>query len=129
MELSRFQQEVFLTAVQHGWWPMREESFSNNSDVNAIAMSPLKLEEVNIPEKLALMHSEISEALEHYRQGSEVLFMTEDGKPDGMWIELADCIIRILDLAGAYGIDMEYYLRVKADYNKTRPYRHGDKKC
>lgn len=115
MDIAEFQKEVFQTAKEHGWWP----EFGGQID----------FDEVNIPEKLALMHSEISEALEHYRGGQMELFTDHSGKPDGLWVELADCIIRILDLAGAYDIDMEYMLRVKADYNKTRPYRHGEKKC
>lgn len=118
MDIAEFQKEVFHTAVEHGWWPVFEP-----------ADSPIDLTQVNIPEKLALMHSEISEALEHFRHDKMEMFLNEDGKPDGFWIELADCIIRILDTAGAYGVDMEYMLRVKADYNKTRPYRHGEKKC
>ena len=125
MDINKFQDECFQTAFEHGWWPVKEETH----DLITAGPSPVDLEQVNIPEKLALMHSEISEALEHFRAGNEELFTDSTGKPDGMWIELADCIIRILDLAGAYGVSMEYMLRVKADYNKTRPFRHGNKKC
>jgi hypothetical protein len=40
---------------------------------------------------------------------------------------MADCIIRILDWAHSEHIDMENVLRIKVDYNKTRPHRHGGK--
>jgi NTP pyrophosphatase (non-canonical NTP hydrolase) len=136
MEISDLQRQVFRTALEHGWWPFEEpQPGGPDSDVNTFVQE-IDYEAVNIPEKLALMHSELSEALEFYRNLDEfkfrapVLYSGEfHDKPDGFWIELADCIIRILDLAGAYGIDMEYLLRVKAEYNQTRPYRHGDKKC
>lgn len=55
----------------------------------------------------------------------------EDGeritKPEGIPIELADCLIRIFDLYGWYGIDMENALRVKMNFNGFRKYRHEGK--
>lgn len=51
------------------------------------------------------------------------------GKPEGIPIELADVIIRILDYCGYAGIDIEAAIRQKHEYNKSRPYRHGGKKC
>ena len=50
-------------------------------------------------------------------------------KPEGVAVELADCVIRILDYCGHAGIDIEEAIRIKHEYNKTRPYRHGGKKC
>ena len=74
-----------------------------------------------IPEHLALIHSEVSEVLEEYRK--------PDFCPESMGSELADIIIRTLDLACVFSIDMDLAVRVKMDYNKTRSYRHGDKRC
>jgi hypothetical protein len=48
-------------------------------------------------------------------------------KPEGIPIELADCIIRIFDYCGKEGINIEEAIRIKHEYNKTRPYRHGGK--
>lgn len=53
----------------------------------------------------------------------------ERRKPEGVAVELADCMIRILDYCGRAGIDIEEAIRIKHEYNKTRPYRHGGKKC
>ena len=47
--------------------------------------------------------------------------------PEGIAVEMADCIIRILDWCGKEGIDIEAILEEKHAYNKTRPYRHGGK--
>lgn len=82
----------------------------------------------NIFEKLALCHSEISEALEELRDGSkptDIYFL--DGKPEGFPIEIADTVIRLMHICGHYGINLEEALNIKMEYNKTRPYRHGNK--
>lgn len=84
-----------------------------------------------VPEVLALIHSEVSEALEEYRNGrlpTEV-YAGNNGKPEGIPIELADVIIRVLDYCGYAGIDIDAAISQKHEYNRTRPYRHGGKKC
>lgn len=80
------------------------------------------LPKANVGEKIALMHSELSEALEADRKQVQ-----DDKIPQfsGLEVELADCIIRILDFAGAYKLDLAGALRAKMLYNLTRPYRHG----
>lgn len=47
------------------------------------------------------------------------------GKPVGFPTELADAMIRILDICGGLGIDIEEAMRIKMDYNTTRPRMHG----
>lgn len=83
----------------------------------------------NIAEKLCLIHSEVSEALEDYREhnSSRTIEQSEivNGKPVGFASELADIIIRVCDLAGHLGIDLEKEIRLKSDYNETRGYKHG----
>jgi len=75
-------------------------------------------EERNDGELIALMHSELSEALEAMRNHAG---------GDAIAEELADCCIRIFDYCGAKNIDLERTLLKKIEYNKTRSYRHGKK--
>jgi len=100
-------EDVHNNAVNHGWW-VEERSFG---------------------EVIALCHSELSEALEEHRNGkspTEVYFR-EDGKPEGIGMELADVIIRIMDYCGHVGIDLQEMILTKHEFNRSRPYRHGGK--
>jgi len=71
----------------------------------------------NVPEMLCLVHSEISEAMEGYRKS-----LADDHLPHRPMIEveLADAIIRILDLAGYLAIDVGGAIADKREYNRTR---------
>jgi len=79
---------------------------------------------------IALIHSELSEALEAYREGNHPTMVTFDasGKPCGIPIELADAVIRIADMCGVYEIDLSAAIRQKMWYNEGREYRHGGKR-
>lgn len=85
--------------------------------------------EDSIPGMLALIHSEVSEALEEYRKWAIDVYRDEDtGKPEGFGVELADAVIRICDLACGFNIPLADLIREKLDYNKTRPHMHGGKR-
>ena len=105
MQIKELQKSIHNLAIKKGWWESDRK----------------------IPELLCLIHSEISEALETYRiKGIENWI--ENGKPEGVAVELADAIIRILDLSEYFGFDIEKYILDKHEYNKSRSYRHGGKK-
>jgi NTP pyrophosphatase (non-canonical NTP hydrolase) len=71
----------------------------------------------NVGELLALVHSEISEALEGHRKS-----LPDDKLPHRPMfeVELADAVIRILDIAGGYGLDLGGAFEEKMKYNATR---------
>jgi NTP pyrophosphatase (non-canonical NTP hydrolase) len=72
---------------------------------------------------IALAQSELSEALDAYRD--KLWSDTIDNKPVGVGPELADVLIRILDMADIWGIDIIYELERVIKYGHTRPYQHG----
>jgi len=82
-------------------------------------------------EKLMLSVSELTEALEELRKGfstTHIYFNPENPtKPEGFPIEIADALIRLLQLAAACNIDIDAAVARKNAYNETRPYKHGKK--
>lgn len=95
----------------------------------------------NVPEKLMLTVTELSEAMEVYRhiQFTEeatprpINWPQKDAAENGAYIEnfeeeLADTVIRIMDLATACGLDLEAAIEKKMAKNEGRPHMHG-KNC
>lgn len=72
----------------------------------------------HIPAVLALIHSEVSEALEGFRH--------EDW--ENVAEEIADVVIRCLDMAGGLGIDLDAEVGAKLDKNRGRGHKHGGKR-
>jgi hypothetical protein len=71
----------------------------------------------NFGELIALCHSELSEALEGHRKG-----LMDDKLPNRPMaeVELADCVIRILDVCAGFGFDLQGAYEDKMAYNATR---------
>jgi NTP pyrophosphatase (non-canonical NTP hydrolase) len=71
--------------------------------------------ERNVGEALMLIVTELAEAMEGYRKKDDANFKEE----------LADTFIRLFDLCGGLGIDIEAEIAQKSEKNKARPYKHG----
>ena len=88
-------------------------------------------------QRIALMHSELSEALEELRSGKapNETYYPEAGsfgahrlyKPEGVPSEMADVVIRVMDFCGANDINLESIITEKLAYNATRGHKHGGK--
>jgi NTP pyrophosphatase (non-canonical NTP hydrolase) len=108
MKINELVKEAHENAINHGWWE-KPKTFG---------------------ELIALIHSEASEALEEYRnhKNPTETYYNDNDKPEGIPSELADIVIRVFDMCGYYGIDLERSIKEKMEYNKSRPYKHGGKK-
>lgn len=137
MTIDELVKDAHENAIEHGFWDNPPEFGTS----------------------IALIHSELSEALEERRSGNPNIWFaciptdvfagcrnmthcesekgnlgcvkTEAGctykheKPEGVAVELADAVIRIADLCGQMGIELEAVIKEKMAYNKSRPYKHG----
>ena len=102
--LTDLQRGIHELAVDKGWWT----------------------EPRNDGELIALIHSEASECLEALRHGNP----PDDKLPEfsGAEVELADAVIRILDMAEARGWRVAEAIVAKHEFNRSREWKHGGKK-
>jgi NTP pyrophosphatase (non-canonical NTP hydrolase) len=102
-ELSVLCEDVHQIARSKGWWDVPR----------------------NDGELIALIHSELSEALEGLREGSNDKHCPEFLSVE---VELADCVIRIMDMCQAKRYRLADAMSAKIEFNKTREYKHGGKR-
>ena len=124
MEIKKMMTEIHQDNVKKGFWEDKQTK--------------------NVGEVLMLCVSELSEALEAHRknkfanvvqfnqdrqstpfhENSATIQAFKDNVKDTFEDEIADTVIRLFDLCEGFGIDLETHIRLKLEYNKTRPYKH-----
>jgi NTP pyrophosphatase (non-canonical NTP hydrolase) len=102
--LDEMMETAHAINVKNGWWE----------------------QDRNDGELIALMHSELSEALEHLRHGNP----PSDHIPtfSGVEEEMADVVIRVLDFCSARNLRITEAINAKLLFNAGRGYKHGGKK-
>jgi hypothetical protein len=104
--LTHLQWVIYNGNVEAGWWK------------NIATNEPFPKGDVTLQlAKLALVHSEVSEAVEGVRKGLMDDKLPHRPMPE---VELADAIIRAFDLAGHEGWDLAGAILEKLEYNASR---------
>lgn len=98
--LNTYRDECHNASLARGWWEMPVNDAEHKAAV-----------------KLALIHSEISEALEGIRKQQQDAHLPHRKSGE---VELVDALIRIFDLAGFLNYDLEGAYLEKRAYNETR---------
>lgn len=153
MNLNEYAEKINETSTAHGFWPEEGRNMGEMLML-AVSELAEALEEhragrpnhyytINIKED-TVIPDEARVILDKLRDNMDVRNMgaaepihtiTEDderklvelglAKPEGVAVELADCIIRCLDMMQSLGVDIDQIVQEKMAYNKSRPHKHG----
>lgn len=136
--LNELAREVYKNAVDHGFY---EAEMDMIDAVGGDLDRSIALQHFVFAQRIALIHSELSEALEADRNnrfarnvGTVEIALERNTSyesvfraaiKDSVEDEIADALIRILDLCAARNIDIGTHVRLKMAYNSGRPRKHG----
>ena len=111
--IGKLQKDIHDSNAVAGWWTDLETGTNLTNE----ARKGTRLGNAIVAEKLCLIHSEVSEAMEGARKN-----LPDDKLPHRPMIEveLADAVIRILDLCGALELDIDGAINEKRTYNSKR---------
>lgn len=111
--ITDLQKDIHDSNTVAGWWTDLETGINLANE----ARKGTRLGKAIVAEKLCLIHSEVSEAMEGARKN-----LPDDKLPHRPMIEveLADAVIRILDLCGVLELDIDGAINEKRTYNSKR---------
>ena len=112
--INKLQKDIHDSNAVAGWWTDLETGINLANE----ARKGTRLGKAIVAEKLCLIHSEVSEAMEASRKN---LMDDKLTHRKGVEVELADAVIRILDLCGALELDLDGAITEKLIFNLTRP--------
>lgn len=120
MEIKKLIEEAHENAKKHGFWEdwdatLIGEKTAKELDKKAYTNISKAFKNNAVSTRLMLIVSELAEAQEGLRHGDM----------DNFREELADVAIRLADLCGGLGIDLEAEIKKKMEKNRNRPYKHG----
>lgn len=111
--IGKLQKDIHDSNAVAGWWT----DLTSGTNLVEEARKGTRLGKAIVAEKLCLIHSEVSEAVEASRKN---LMDDKLTHRKGVEVELADAVIRILDLTGALELDLAGAIQEKLMYNQTR---------
>jgi NTP pyrophosphatase (non-canonical NTP hydrolase) len=124
--LLAVEHECHQTSLDHGWWEKHDQlkRAIGGEHSSLISENKEEIDRLYVLSKLMLSVSELSEAVEGVR-GDKM----DDHLPRYKMIEveIADCFVRLFDLSKRFDLHVCEALLAKMEYNKSRPYRHGNK--
>lgn len=142
MKLNNLRDEIHKNAVEKGFHEqidvlkkMQESGQFTATEIEAVSSAFLG-------QKLMLVVSELGESIEAHRtreradvekykrlkvyeSDMNLSVVFENYIKDTYEDEIADVIIRLLDVCGAYNIDIDFHIKEKMRYNSNRPKKHG----
>lgn len=143
-KLNKLRDAIYANALAKGFYSDAMDVLStiNKADAPVEERERMRIRFMHTlcAQRIALIHSEVSEALEADRKNrhADLISMQEQMHAHGFRAEdfqrhikdtvedeIADTIIRLLDLCGMLGIDIDKHIELKMQYNSSRPYLHG----
>lgn len=119
-KLNQFCTDVNKVVASKGFWDTKREAVDYLDADEESQYLKKSTHDAYISQKIALIMSECGEALEAMRKDDYGL-----EKKDSFEDEIADVFIRLSDLCGELGIDIEKQIEWKLNHNKSRPAKHG----
>jgi len=140
--LNDLAKKIYQANVEKGFYEDNQEVIKFMESHGATKQMIETVKKAVVGQRLMLITSEIAEALEGNRKDRNAKIESKsyyDGLADNEMFnhefekyikdttedEMADALIRILDYAGAYGIDIDFHVKQKLRYNSLRPHKHG----